>query len=206
MRFHYKLSHFIVRSIAKILFGFQTKGGDKVPGEGKLILAANHQSYLDPPIVGVSVRRELFYLAKAELFKIPLLNLWIRTHNAIPLKRYGFDREAIKRALEVLNRGDALLLFPEGTRSRNGRLQKAKSGIGMIAYHTKTDIIPLHIAGTFKAERGFFKPPRIVVSFGERINIEKYLKLKADKREIYRRIGEDVMEKIKELRVREGGH
>jgi cytidylate kinase len=182
----------------KALFGYQIKGVENVPMTGAVIVAPNHVSMMDPPIIAPGCPRELFFFAKQELFEIPILSNIIRTLNAFPVKRETGDRSAIRSAFQALSSKGALLLFPEGTRSKNGRIQAAKNGIGMIAHRNRVNIIPVCVEGTYKAWRFMFMR-RIRVQFGEPISISPFLNSAQPKKEIYRQIGMLTIQRIKEL-------
>jgi 1-acyl-sn-glycerol-3-phosphate acyltransferase len=114
--------------VMRLLFGLEARGTEHIPRSGALVLVANHSSVLDPPLVGGVAPRPLTYLAKAELFDIPLFGRLIRGVNARPLRRDGADAGALRTALRVLDDGGALLVFPEGTRGPEGALREPKRG------------------------------------------------------------------------------
>jgi 1-acyl-sn-glycerol-3-phosphate acyltransferase len=116
-----------------LVFRLEVRGQAHVPASGPLLLVSNHVSLLDPPFVGAASPRELHFLAKEELFTIPLLGRLIRALNARPVKRDGSDGRALKMAVRLLGEGRALLVFPEGTRGVEGRLREGKPGAGMLA-------------------------------------------------------------------------
>src|SRR5215472_1869894 len=131
--------------LAQILFRLRVIGWENFNVEGPAIIAANHQSYLDPPIIGVACRRELHYLARNTLFKNRLLG-WILTEvNAIPVDRDRGDVGAFRAVLKLLKDGHRTVIFPEGTRSLTGQIQKARPGIGMIIAKTLVPVIPARI-------------------------------------------------------------
>ncbi|MBN1350281.1 1-acyl-sn-glycerol-3-phosphate acyltransferase [candidate division KSB1 bacterium] len=198
--FFYKLSQRVVFIFLKLFFRLQIRGEQNVPGEGRIILASNHIAALDPPVIGASTRRMLFYLAKKELFSVPVLKSVIKRLNAIPVDRGAGDIKAIKIFTHALNNDNAALLFPEGTRSRDGNLGEAKEGIGMIALKTNSDIIPCLISGTDNLKQNFLKKNGISITFGNCINIEPYKNMVLPKRDIYKKISQDVLNAIKQLK------
>jgi len=201
MRLFYWLSYILLNVIFRILFGFRVIGNRYVPLNGRVIIAANHQSFIDPLIVGASVPREVFYIAKEELFRIPLLREIIRLYNAIPVRRSHFDTRVVKQASSILRDEQAILVFPEGTRSRSGQLQSAKMGVGMLALQNQADIVPMYIHGTFKLRKFLFRYPGIVVLLGDKISIRDYLSSEGDRRkEAYRKISQEVMGRIRKLK------
>ena len=110
-------------------FGLRVKGAEHVPARGPALIVSNHQSILDPPVIGGAARRQIYFLAKAELFRIPMFGSLIRALHARPVRREGSDPGALRTAAQLLGEGKALLIFPEGTRSLNGRLGEGKPGV-----------------------------------------------------------------------------
>ena len=121
----YAFSRVCVNAVLRTVWRMRVSGRERVPRTGPLIVAANHVSYFDPPVLGCALPRPLHFMAKKELFAVPLLGAMIRLYNAFPVDRGRGDVGAIKRAVEALKAGNAVLLFPEGTRNRegNGRAQ-----------------------------------------------------------------------------------
>lgn len=115
-----------------------------------MLICCNHQSNYDPPLVGISIRRQLSFVAKEELFRIPLLKTILKHVNAFPIRRGAGDRGAIRLALHLLNEGHALLIFPEGHRRRGAKLQKGLSGAGFFALRTDAVIVPCAIIGKYR--------------------------------------------------------
>ncbi len=156
-------------------------------------MASNHLSLADPPIIGAASPRVLHYMAKRELFDIPLLRRLIVALNAFPVRR-GYGREALKRALEMLRSGEAVLLFPEGTRSKDGRLGPPKPGVGMLAVKSRVPVVPVALSGTKHIGRCLIRRDRIRVTFAEPLLPHEWEGL--SEKEACRRIGELVMERI----------
>lgn len=149
MKLRWKIPYHILKPLVLVIFHLRVKGIENLPKKGGCIIASNHISYLDPPLLGFAARRELYYLAKEGLFKeVNKFFTWlITTYNAIPLRREGVDLRAIKQVLYLLRRGQALVLFPEGTRSKSGRLLPPKPGLGFIAWHAGVPVVPAYIRG-----------------------------------------------------------
>jgi 1-acyl-sn-glycerol-3-phosphate acyltransferase len=147
----YWFIHIITGILSRFLFSLKVEGIENIPGEGAFIIASNHRSNLDPVVLAVSTSRKLFFLAKAELFENPITGLIFKNLNCIELKRQGEDKVALKRGLEKLRSGRGLLLFPEGTRSRDASLGKGKSGLSLFAFATGAPVIPAFVTGTEKA-------------------------------------------------------
>jgi 1-acyl-sn-glycerol-3-phosphate acyltransferase len=152
--------------------GFRLTGNgvERVPRRGSLLLAANHQSVLDPPLIGAVLPRELDFMAKAELFRVPLFGGLIRRLHAHPVDRTGSDAGALRLALRLLAEGRALLVFPEGTRGTGGRLGPARPGAGMLAALSGAPVLPVYVRGSDRAlPRGAVvpRPARVTVTFGQ---------------------------------------
>jgi 1-acyl-sn-glycerol-3-phosphate acyltransferase len=155
--------------IARVWFRLSAVGADRVPREGHVILAANHLSLLDPALIGCMVPRELDYMAKTELFRVPGFGALISRLNAHPVDRSGSDSAALRLALRILGAGRALLLFPEGTRGTEGQLGPARPGAGMLAAISAAPVVPVYIQGSGRAlPRGAMvpRPSHVTVTFG----------------------------------------
>ncbi|RKY77879.1 hypothetical protein DRQ15_06205 [candidate division KSB1 bacterium] len=200
MKLLYFISHTLLNFLFRIFYGLKVVGYKEAPLKGAVIVAVNHQSFFDPLIAGTAVERELYYFAKQEIFQTPVIGTLAKAHNAFPTKRGFFDIGAVRQAANVLQEGNALLMFPEGTRSRTGKLLKAKMGIGMVAYHNRADIVPMYLHGTFRLRECLFRYPGLIVNIGQRIPIRKYLEMKLPRKEIYQQISNDVMSHIAELK------
>jgi 1-acyl-sn-glycerol-3-phosphate acyltransferase len=195
VRTHYYLGCLAIKLFLKIFWRFKRIGAEHIPKTGGMIIASNHVAYVDPPFLGAVTPRELFYLAKAELFSNALFGWLIRKYNAIPVTRGAFDRKAISRAVELLKGGKALLLFPEGTRSKAGRFLEPKMGIGKIALEAGVPIVPAYIHNSGSLFIYFLRRKRLVICFDSPINRSFLEKLPKDK-EGYKIIGQEIMKKI----------
>ena len=195
MRTHYYIACLIIKLILKIFWRFKRIGAEHIPESGGVIIASNHVAYVDPPFLGAVTPRELFYLAKAELFSNALFGWLIGKYNAIPVTRGTFDRKAITRAVNLLKEGKALLLFPEGTRSRDGKFLEPKLGLGKIALEAGVPIIPAYIHNSGKLLASFLRRKRLVIGFEAPIRRSFLERLPKDK-EGYRSIGQEIMKKI----------
>ena len=167
VRFHYRISWEFLRLVEKLLFGMRIYGDERVPRKGGAIIASNHISYSDPPVVGSAVPRELHFLAKEELFRNPVFGALIRSYNAMPVKRARGDIGAVKKAMELLKDGNAMIMFPEGTRSLTGKFLKPKPGVGMIACMADVPVVPTYVAGTNDLGAAFWRKRPLLVRFGE---------------------------------------
>jgi len=147
----YQALWYLVRLLLHLLFGFRAEGEENVPREGPVILAANHLSVLDPIVIGAGIRRPVSFLARSELFRLPFLSRLLPRLYAIPVERGQSDLSAIKGAIRALERGMAFGIFPEGTRSRTGKLQPFKTGVAAIALRTGSPVVPVAVVGTDQA-------------------------------------------------------
>jgi len=196
----YRMAKFFVWLYLHAIFRFKVYGRQNVPKRGGVLLAANHISAYDPPAVGCVIPRPAYFMAKKELFDNPLKNLIMNIARCIPIDRGDVGRATIKRIGELLKQGQAILLFPEGTRSRNGELLAGKEGVGMIAVHNNVDVVPVYVAGLYKVRGSIFRRPKISISFGEPVHISSLIAGSGEnRREFYRVITAAVFERIREL-------
>lgn len=165
----YGCSKFICWLFFRLGFGLRVTGQAHVPSRGAFILASNHVSFLDPPLIGAACPRRLAFMARADLFRHGLLGAWMRSVGVISLRRGEQDVGAMRRAIEVLRRGEPIAIFPEGGRQLSGRLGHAKRGVGVLATLAEVPIVPVLVQGTFDAlppgSRGLRKA-KIRVAFG----------------------------------------
>jgi 1-acyl-sn-glycerol-3-phosphate acyltransferase len=166
----------VVRVVGAALWGLRTAGQARVPSRGGVILAANHQSYLDPPFVAACLPRETSFMARRSLFEIPLLGRIIVACNAFPIDRNTGDVRGVKNAIDRLRSGSALILFPEGTRSRDGRIGPLKGGIRMIAERAGVPVVPVLVDGAYQVwPKGRAFPRlrgRVSITFGDALPLE----------------------------------
>ena len=148
----YKTAQFITFIILKILYRISYEGFENIPMEGGVIIAPNHASFIDPPAVGAKIPRELCYLAKKELFPIPLIRQFLQISHSIPIDRGGYTKSTLKELVKRLKEGWAFSIFPEGTRTRTGKFGSPKKGIGMIAVMADVPIVPCWIEGSYRAK------------------------------------------------------
>ena len=195
MKTHYYFACISIKLILKIFWRYKRIGAEHVPKSGGVIIASNHVAYVDPPFLGAVAPRELFYLAKAELFSNALFGWLLDKCNTIPIARGAFDRRAIRRAVELLREGKALLLFPEGTRSRSGRFLEPKLGVGKIALEAGVPIVPAYIHNSGSLFASLLKRKRLVIGFDTPITRTSLERLPKDK-EGYKIIGQEIMKRI----------
>ncbi len=169
-----------------LAYSYRFEGSANIPATGPVLLIANHQSYLDPPAVGLASRRHLVYLARKSLFRNKYFNWLIRSFGAVPIDQQGIGKEGLKTILDQLEHGKAILVFPEGTRTRDGKLRELAPGIHLLIKKSKAPIVPVGISGAFDAwpiQRKYpvlaplFLPARpgaIAVSIGKPLSGEAY--------------------------------
>ncbi len=154
----------------RLRHGLRVYGAENVPREGGVIIVSNHASFLDPPLIGCSLwHRNVCFMARDTLFQHAFGRWWANAVGVLPINRDKGDIRALKQAMKVVQHGDVLCLFPEGTRTRNGMLQAAKQGIGFLIEKSAVPVVPVFLQGTFQAlPRGarMARPAKISVTFG----------------------------------------
>jgi 1-acyl-sn-glycerol-3-phosphate acyltransferase len=168
----------ILNRIFALFFRWEVIGRENIPASGGVMVAANHVSLWDPPVIGTAMSREIHFMAKEELFANSFLAWLIRKLKAFPVKRGVADRAAIRTAIALLENGEVIGLFPEGTRSKNGQLGAAEPGAAMIAIKAKAAVVPTAVIGTNRFGKGSGILPQFKIVFGKPIYITKD---KADK-------------------------
>jgi len=186
----------ILVPIYKLMFFFKVNGKENVPKKGAYIICSNHLSNHDPIMLGVSFRRQIYYMAKAELFKNPFGAMIIRWLGAFPVQRGAGDGKAINEAEEVVKKGRLLGIFIEGTRSKTGEFLRPKSGAAMVAYQMNVPVIPVCITPKDKKYKLF---KRVTVSIGKPMTPQE-LGLNKGSPEEFRNAGRMIMEEIKKMR------
>jgi len=187
-----------------VFTGWQVSGRRHVPRTGSLIVASNHISFWDPPLVGSALPREIHYLAKDELFRTPVLGRLIASLNAIPIRRGVADLSGLSRALDTLRAGEALLMFPEGSRMGDGELHPARPGVGMMAVHGDAPIVPCFISGSNRPRKWWLRQAKVRISFGPARSWRDLAGPDVDSkpgRALYQTVGDAVMREIAILRT-----
>jgi 1-acyl-sn-glycerol-3-phosphate acyltransferase len=189
-----------------ILSGWEVKGRENIPRTGGVIVASNHISFWDPPMLGATIPREVHFLAKEELFSTPILGPLIRSLNSIPIRRGVADLSGLARAIAKLREGGGLLMFPEGSRMRDGELHPARPGVGMIAVHADVPIVPCYVSGSNRPGRWLLRRERVRIWFGAARPWQELAGAEGDMtpgRALYTRVGEGIMREIATLRARQ---
>lgn len=187
--------------VMRLWFRLEVRGTEHVPAAGPVLLVANHSSLLDPALVGGAAPRRLCFMAKAELFRVPLFGRLIRALNARPVRREGASAQALREALDALRSGQALLVFPEGTRGDEGDIRPAKPGAGMLAVMSGATVVPVYVSGSGRAlPRGRLvpRPAKVVVRFGPALSFA--VAPDDARRARYREVAEEMMRAVARLR------
>lgn len=194
----WKITYILAYPIAKFLLGVRIYGSENIPKEGPVILAPNHRSYIDPPLVGFAAGRETYFLAKEELFRFKPFAMLIRFYNAIPLKRSLEAKEALFHAIEILKNNGAVVIFPEGTRNKTSqKLLPFKFGISFLAFQTNAKIVPVYIKNNqgkalIKPFLWIFRIKRLEVHIGKPIDIDGFENTRRGQAELTKKIYHEI--------------
>lgn len=198
MKFFYRLSRGSAGIFMRLAYGIKIYGQENLDFEGPAVLASNHISLLDPPIVGSFTPFEMHFMAKAELFRNPLFGAMIRSLNTFPVKRGMIDRNALNIAEDLLAQGERLLLFPEGTRQKNGVLAKGRPGAAKIAVDCQVPVLPICIAESNHLRKLIFSRRHLKLCYGKLIDTKSF-EPKLPEKERIRSLAEKIMTEIKKL-------
>jgi 1-acyl-sn-glycerol-3-phosphate acyltransferase len=201
----------LCRFIYATYFRWKVYHPERVPVSGPVILAANHASFLDPPLVGSGLPRAINYLARENLFKYPGLGAILRSVNAVPVDREGGGGAGLKAILDRLLAGGGIILFPEGTRSPDGSLRAARAGIGLTVIKSNAPVVPVRVFGTREAwgrGKALPRPRRVAVKYGNPMDFaalreEAKTCAKPRLKQIYQEIADEIMAAIGELGLEE---
>ncbi len=194
----------IVRVVATVLFRLTVSGQHHVPKTGGVLIAANHASYLDIPILGCGLPRRASYMGRMDLFPGPVGRL-MRYLGWIPIRRERVDRGGFEDAITRIKAGEAVVIYPEGGRTEDGRLQPGKPGVGMIVAATGCPVIPAHLAGTFDVlppGAGWIRLRPMRVMYGAPMTFSALLKEldgESKKKDVYQQISQEIMDRIAAL-------
>lgn len=196
----------LIKMVSRVYFRLDGRGMEHVPASGPVLLLANHASFLDPPLIGSMIGREAHFLARSGIAYAPGVGWVLRTFNTHSIRREGIDRDAIKTCAAVLNAGWPLILFPEGTRSRDGRVSKPKWGFGMIIEQVgSVPCVPVYIAGSGRAwGRGvpIPLPRKVTIRYGRAFAFEPRREGEA-RREFYHRCADRLLAEWRALGAEE---
>jgi len=185
---------------ARLIFRMKVHHKENIPCNGAFILASNHISLADPQLVGSAVNKEIHFLAKRELFRNRFFGNILRRVNAHPLNRAGFDKKALETAIGILQSGEPMVIFPEGTRGRKGELLPVRPGVGKIARTAKVPVVPLYINGSDKLLACLFGRNKLNLFVGPPMTADKIMSYDDDK-DGYRELAEEIMNRIKDLKA-----
>lgn len=195
----YGMLWILTRTVGWLCFRVRVVG--HVPTTGGFVVAANHTSYLDIPLLGCGMRRRAWYLGRSDLFPVPGLNRLLQWLGWIPLRLGRLDRDAFGKAVSLVKEGKVVVIFPEGSRSDDGQLQPAKAGIGMIVAQTGCPVIPAYLKGTYdvlpvRAKWPRFRP--VTVTYGEPIGFAP-VRENGEGKKFYQEVSQTVMDRIAAL-------
>jgi 1-acyl-sn-glycerol-3-phosphate acyltransferase len=193
----------LTRFVARVFFRFRVIHPEHLIQEGPVILAMNHESYLDPPFAGIGCRRAIYFLARKSLLDVPVLGWILPKLNVIPVDQEGGDRSALKALIRILRAGHGTLVFPEGSRTLDGNLQPAEPGIGLVIAKTLAPVVPMRIFGAHQAlprGGGRMRLCPITIVIGEPIRFTS-TDIEGHGREVYPRLAQKVMDAIAALRL-----
>ena len=199
----YRLSRFLVRLWLKLYLRFESHGSENIPATGGCIIASNHVSYLDPPVIACGVTHRLIhFMARDTLLRTRIGGWFFEGVQCISIDRNRGDVAALRKAIHVLKSGEALAVFPEGTRSLDGALKAAKGGIGFLIAKAAVPVVPAYVDGSYDAfPKGakWIKPGRVRVFYGPAVQPAEFAAL-GDDRVSYERLGALVMSRISGLK------
>jgi len=193
----YRIARAIVAIFIKLFNKWEIIGSEHVPKSGPTVFVANHISNWDPPALACSVKRTIHFMAKEELFKIPVLGTLLTLFRCYPVKRGSADRNALRTSWKYLENGQALGIFPEGKRSKTGEMQPFEQGAALIAIKGKATIVPVGLKGTSKAFPASLRG-NICVIFGEPLYYPELFSVKLHGEDI-ERVNNEIVENIKKL-------
>ena len=198
----YRLGYTISKVVAKLGFRLRIYGRENLIEDGPAILASNHASYLDPPLVGVCCRKDVYFLARKSLFERPVVGSLIAQLNTVPVDRDRGDVGAVRAMIKLLKSGNRVLVFPEGTRSKDGNLQPARAGVGLLIAKSLAPVVPVRVFGSYAAlpRSGGIRFVPITVVIGKPLFFTKQ-DLGTDERAAYQVLSDRVMAAIAALEM-----
>ncbi len=199
----YDVFHLIIFVIAKLFFRIKVIGHSNIPNKDGVIIAANHVSYLDPPFIGCVICRRANFMARDDLFRNPVFAWILRNCKSFPVKRGTGDSGAIKEAVRRLKKGEPVLLFPEGTRSKDGNLREGRPGVGMIVALSGAKVVPAFIKGpeeVLPKDSKKIRFKKVTVAFGKPIDFKEMIEKNRGDKKMFDNITHEIMKGIAELK------
>ncbi|MFF2090133.1 lysophospholipid acyltransferase family protein [Paenibacillus sp. NPDC058174] len=186
----YRICRFLLLVIYNVIFRLEAVGKENIPAEGPVVLASNHLSNFDPPTVGIKLKRKVHYMAKQELFDVPVFGPLIRELGAFPVKRGGVSKEAIRSAIGLLQQGEVMGIFPEGTRN-SAEGAAAKKGAAMITMRSGATVVPVAIIGSYKPFR------KMKIIYGKPVDLTAFIDDSSP--DMLERVTEAIMVRIRQM-------
>lgn len=199
----YNICANLARLLSNLFFARKVVHPERMIEEGPLIIAVNHSSFVDPPLAGICSKRDVYYLARKSLMDWPIFGPLFPDMNVIPVERDGSDMSALREVIKKIREGNGVVLFPEGTRTKDGNLQPARAGIGLVIAKTMAPVLPMRIFGAYEAFPRDSKLPRfrpITVVIGNPIHFTRE-DIEPTTRETYQQLSDRVMKAISELTI-----
>jgi 1-acyl-sn-glycerol-3-phosphate acyltransferase len=201
---YYWVCYHLIKLLARIFFRLRVVHRERMINHGPVILAANHQSFLDPPLAGSVSDRGIYFLARRSLLNGPVLGWLLPKLNVVPVdSEGGKDRTALKALIRILRAGEGTLVFPEGQRTLDGNLQPAQPGLGLVIAKTLAPVVPMRIFGAYEAwpvHEKWPRPRRVTIVVGEPIRFTRE-DVAAGGKEVYQALSQRVMDAIAALRM-----
>jgi 1-acyl-sn-glycerol-3-phosphate acyltransferase len=204
MKWSYAIGRRLFREIARGFFDFRVINEEGLNFAGPALIASNHVSFLDPPFIGQAFPEAIHFFARKTLFAHPLMGAILRSWQAIPIDRDRPDPSSLKGTLRVLKSGGKVLVFPEGTRSVDGRLQEAEAGVGMFIAKAVAPVLPVRLFGTYEALSRQHKLPRpasITLVVGERWTPDLTALKELAPKALYKHLADETMRRVGELKL-----
>jgi len=207
MEIPYWLGWSFFRIFFAVIFRRKMYHPDRVPRTGPCILASNHASYFDPPLVGSCIQRQLSILARDSLFRFPIFGQVLRSWRAVPVDPKGGSAAGLKAIMDRLSKNDAVLIFPEGTRTKDGQLLPVRSGVGLAVIKSGAPVVPVRVWGSYEAYGKHHllpRPRKLIVKFGRPLDLKALHEeaahcCKARVKEIYQEVSQRIMQAIADM-------
>jgi len=194
----YTFGYGLTKCIARTFFSFRVVHPERIIETGGALLAMNHQSFVDPPLAGICCKREIHFLARKTLLDWPVLGPILPKVNVVPVNQERADMSALKTVIKLVKAGNCTIIFPEGGRTEDGKLQPAQPGLGLIIAKSLVPVVPMRIFGAYEAYPMGAKYPKmhpVTIVVGEPIIFTR-ADLVGSGRELYQRLSDRVMESI----------